>query len=182
MSKFNNLLQPLSCEWVNALTGVMCEENFTDMDSFIDHVRQCHLSFSPDSTHDHTHQGACQWCDCQFKTTSALSKEFKVHVLFHTHHSYLKLLGREYQARLVLPDCHVDPDLANVLPLIEIDLKCQWGRGSCGAEFDCVSDLYAHVHRHVHAASTGDLTCKWMGKYYSTCTLYIVCVCSKNKE
>lgn len=144
------------------------------MDSFISHVSEQHLPPPPAGpAHDHTHTatphtpdsvGVCRWYGCQFKTVSAASKEFTVHVLFHTYHSYLKLLGKEYQDRQVLPVCHVDPGLVNVLPLIEIELKCLWDYGKCGEEFDCVSSFYAHVHGHVHAVATGNLTCRWQGK------------------
>ena len=164
MSKFNHLLEPLPCEWVCPSTGAVCEEAFDNMDCFISHVREQHLLPDQGPSPSHAHQetvGVCHWCDCQFKTVSSASKEFKVHVLFHTYHSYLKLLGKEYQVRQDLPDCQVDPDLANVLPLIEVDLKCQWD--NCGAEFDCVSSLYEHVHRHVHVAGS-DSTCKWQGE------------------
>ena len=170
MSKYNNLLEPLSCEWVCPLTGTLCGESFDNMDSFISHVREEHLpstSLSP-PTHQssqqdaHSTAGVCQWQECQFRTMNTASSEFVIHVLFHPHHSYLKLLGKEYQARQVLPACQIDPELVNVLPLIEVDLKCQWGAGEkCGVEFDCVSNLYSHVHKHV---AKGGLTCRWQGE------------------
>ena len=176
MSKFNRLLQALPCEWVCPVSGDLCDEAFENMEDFLSHIRQRHLPATPDHALllDHAHQaasvqvphdtmGACQWCDCEFKTVSSTAKEFKVHTLFHAYHSYLKLLGKEYQARHDLPVCRVDPDLANTLPLIEVDLRCQWDDGSCGAEFDCVSSLYDHVHRHAHDGS-GDSVCRWQGK------------------
>ena len=170
MSKFNNLLQPLSCEWVCPLTGIVCDESFENMDTFISHVRQQHLPLGPSHSdpgpaHHHLQQdsmGICHWYECQFKAASATSNEFKVHVLFHPHHSYLKLLGKEYQERQILPVCQVNPDLVNVLPLIEVDMRCQWDGGRCGAEFDCVSNLYDHVHKHV---SSSDLICRWQGEW-----------------
>ena len=170
MSKYNNLLEPLSCEWVCPLTGTLCGESFDNMDSFISHVREEHLpstSLSP-PTHQssqqdaHSTAGVCQWQECQFRTMNTASSEFVIHVLFHPHHSYLKLLGKEYQARQVLPACQIDPELVNVLPLIEVDLKCQWGAGEkCGVEFDCVSNLYSHVRKHV---ANGGLTSRWQGE------------------
>ena len=48
-----------------------------------------------------------------------------------------------------------------MLPFIEVDMKCQWENGKCEMEFDCVSNLYAHVHKHV---SGSDLTCRWLGE------------------
>ena len=165
MSKYHSLVQPLQCEWICSLTGLTCGQTFTSVADFTSHVQLFHLT--TDASSPLTGGGACQWSGCGFATLTQTSTEFISHVLFHPYHSYQKLLGAEYQAKHALPVCQLEPDLANVLPAIEVELKCLWHKsGICGVMFESVGEFYKHVHEHV-MCNDGCMTCCWNGRCVS---------------
>lgn len=161
MSKYHSLVQPLQCEWMCSLTGLMCGQSFTSVADFTTHVHDYHVAMESDSLVG----GVCQWKGCDFAALTRTSTEFVSHVLFHPYHSYQKLLGAEYQAKQSLPGCQLEADLANVLPAMEVELKCLWEKdGTCGVMFESVGEFYRHVHDHV-MCSDGCLKCCWNGRY-----------------
>lgn len=160
MSKYPKLLQPLSCEWL--LPAILkCGLSFTDMHHFVSHVRS-HLVLDEEKEEPMY----CNWVGCDFSCSD--SQEYTCHVLFHPYHSYQKLLGLELQVKKGLPACQLDSDMENIVPQLEIELRCQWDNGKCNKIFDSVGDFYAHVHEH--AMGEHSMCCKWKGE--------LVCVCN----
>jgi len=162
MSKYPKLLQPLSCEWL--LPAMLkCGLSFTDMHHFVSHVRS-HLHVVLEEEKEEPMY--CNWVGCDFSCSD--SQEYTCHVLFHPYHSYQKLLGLEVQVKKGLPACQLDSDMENIVPQLEIELRCQWDNGKCNKIFDSVGDFYAHVHEH--AMGERSMCCKWKGE--------LVCVCN----
>lgn len=172
MSKYDSLLQPVFCEWVFPDSNSICGANFSDMNSFTEHVRTSHLQHPSNSEHDSEYHeienreehisGVCQWNGCNFTTLSASSLDFHTHVLYHPYHTFLKLLGSEVQERRKLQSCQIDSNISNLLPSIEVDLQCQWDGGQCGVVFDSIGEFYRHVHNHV--MSSKQYCCCWRGE------------------
>lgn len=151
MSRYPKLLSPIVCEWYSP-TGLPCNCDFKDMLVFQNHVRD----------HGAHTEGLrkCAWNECSFSSTDTTA--FSCHLLYHCYHSYLKLLGCEVLQKSGLPGCQLSNELKGVLPLVEIELRCLWNDGSCGVQFDCPGDFYAHVHDH--AANEANNCCRWKGK------------------
>ena len=167
MSKYASLLQPVFCEWVFPDSNSICGANFSDVNTFTVHVRTSHLQLPSSTDHDSTQNeehlsGVCHWNGCNYTTLSAGSPDFHTHVLYHPYHSYLKLLGSEVQEHRKLSSCQIDSNLSNLLPLIEVELQCQWNEGQCGVVFDSIGEFYRHVHDHV--MSVKQCFCCWGGK------------------
>ena len=166
---YNSLTSPLSCDWVYPDSNLMCGQTYTDMDEFIDHVRQSHIQnpYTPGgeqaTAQEEILSGVCCWSGCNFTSLTLTSPEFINHVLYHPYHAYLKFIGAEVQRQRKLSDCQMDPSLSNLLPPLEVQLQCQWHRGECGVVFDSVGDFYRHAHDHV-TSSKQQLTCLWGGE------------------
>lgn len=157
MSRYLKLLQPLSCEWVFP-TGLKCGLNFTDMHYFTSHVKT-HIALWEKEGEDEE-MVYCSWIGCDFSCSD--SHEYVCHVLFHPYHSYQKLLGSELLEKKGLPSCQLDGDMQNVVPQLEVDLRCQWEEGKCGRRFESVGEFYTHIHDH--AMSEHSMCCKWKGE------------------
>ena len=154
MSKYPNLLRPLSCEWLLP-TALKCGLSFTDMNNFVSHLR-AHLVMDEQEEEP----AYCSWVGCDYSCSD--SQEYVRHVLCHPYHSYQKLLGSEVQAKKGLPTCLLGTDMENVVPQLEIELRCQWDKGKCNKTFDSVGEFYAHLRDH--AMTEHDMCCKWKGE------------------
>ena len=163
MSKYPKLLEAVTCEWVQP-NGVLCGQTFCDMYDFTSHVKE--------HTAESIEAGCCNWLGCDF-SSSADNEEFTHHVLFHPYHSYQKLLGSEHQRKQDLPACQMDGETVNLLPGIDVELKCLWDEGQCGSEFESMGEFYGHVH--THAMTQRDICCKWTGQYCHFSTYKYIC-------
>ena len=157
MSRYLKLLQPLSCEWVLP-TGLKCGLSFTDMHYFTSHVKT-HIALWEKEGEDEEVL-CCSWIGCDFSCSD--SHEYVCHVLFHPYHSYQKLLGSELQNKKGLPSCQLDGDMQNVVPQLEVELRCQWEESKCGRRFESVGEFYRHIHNH--AMSERSMCCRWKGE------------------
>lgn len=148
-STYDKLSRPLVCEWLQRSSGLLCSSAFTEMEAFFTHVREEHVNQSSDLRH-------CQWRACSFEAESP--DNFSRHLLFHVHHSYQKLLGSEYVAKMPeLPPCQAGTAMSNLVPDLEEELRCLWR--DCEAVFDCVAEFYRHLHSH--AMEDTEVKCQW---------------------
>ena len=167
-SKYQDLRSPVVCEWILSTNHSICGCCFTDVTTFSTHVKE-HYEQPVNSD-----AAVCKWAGCDFVTKDGSS--IIEHLLFHPFHMYLKLLGKELQARLNLPICQIDEQYQNLVPPIHGSLKCQWDNGKCTALFESIGEYFFHVQDHV----TAPFQCKWKGTVYSilyTCNACTWCVC-----
>lgn len=94
MSKYELLLQSLSCLWQKP-DGILCGEDFTNAKTFTNHLRNQHLSNRGSTSSGHGGL-VCNWDGCGQAALGSQS-EYVCHVLFHPYHCFLKLLGLELQ-------------------------------------------------------------------------------------
>ena len=137
------------------------------MHSFTSHVKT-HIALWENEGEDEE-VVCCSWIGCDFSCSD--SHEYVCHVLFHPYHSYLKLLGSELQNKKGLPSCQLDGDMQNVVPQLEVELRCQWEESKCGRRFESVGEFYTHIHNH--AMSERSMCCRWKGESQF---VYIWCV------
>ena len=153
-SKNPELRVPLRCEWTTS-DGSECAACFSDVSTFASHVRDHYRRLFGSM------KLACCWNGCDFmsKEGSALIQ----HILFHPFHSYLKLLGAEIQTKFQLPSCQIDEQYKNLVPSLQVALRCQWDGGKCVSEFDSVGDFFFHARKHVMMQDNRCCQCKWKG-------------------
>ena len=98
MSKYERLLEPLSCLWKTDSGGPVCGERFLDMKLFTAHVRNQHIPQDPEEeTGEGSQEILCGWSGCEQVVVGTFNKDYISHVLFHPYHCFLKLLGSEFQ-------------------------------------------------------------------------------------
>ena len=153
-SKYQELRVPVSCEWANP-EGDVCGVCFGDVPTFISHVKgHC----DPPSS---SARIVCAWKGCDFMSVE--HETILQHILFHPFHTFLKLLGSEFQRKFELPICQIDEQYKNLVPPILIPLRCQWNNGQCMAVFESVGDFFLHLRDHVTLLNTGCFICRWKG-------------------
>ena len=165
-SKYDQLQSSVSCEW-NSSGGGWCGATFSDIPRFLSHVRgHCNPP-------DESLPIFCGWNGCDF--TTAEHEVFCQHVILHPYHTFLKLLGAEFQSKYHLPPCQIDEQYKNVVPSLPFPLKCFWNSGQCMALFENVQEYFHHLRQHV--SSEEKHCCKWKGLsmiyYYTLSFLYV---------
>ena len=102
MSKYEHLLEPVSCRWLIDLEGTQCMETFTDTRQLTEHVKTEHILSEEAARRSEggTSNGGilCGWGGCGQVILGGESA-YAAHVSFHPYHCFLKLLGAELQVR-----------------------------------------------------------------------------------
>lgn len=157
-SKYHDLHVPLECEWTSS-DGSRCGTCFSNVPALSSHVKEHYKRLY---IYTESRPQICCWSGCDFVANE--SDTVIQHILFHPFHSYLKLLGAELKAKFQLPNCQIDEQYKNLVPPLQIALKCQWDNGNCVAEFEGTGDFFIHVREHVMTIDT-QCCCKWKGIY-----------------
>lgn len=153
----------LQCQWITQ-DGILCGLLFGSLDTLLTHLKYIHLNVE---SSDQSTTRICSWYLCQFSCFRPL--EYRQHVMFHAHHSFLKQKGTEFQLKKGLPQCQLNSEMVNVVPPLDVELVCLWESGEgegvrCDQTFEDVTHFYSHVKEHVEKDV---IKCGWSGK--STC-------------
>ena len=157
---------PVLCEWTGPENEGVCGVAFGDISTFSSHVKDHGVRFISQNS------AVCPWNGCDF--TAAERDTFLQHILFHPFHTFLKVLGAEFQAKFELPACQIDERFKNMVPPIPVPLKCYWNGGMCLKEFEDVGEFFPHVRDHV--VQDIGYQCQWKGECKGWWACMYVCI------
>ncbi|XP_044268705.1 histone H4 transcription factor-like isoform X2 [Tribolium madens] len=152
----------LTCEWDS------CYQDFTELVSFINHLKQ-HLQ-----NYSLIGEGDCCWSGCTYVASSML--DLNQHVCYHAYHTKLISRGKSVLYRTNLPECTLTEHF--VIPVTPDGYLCEWEY--CNERFETVFEFFDHVQIHVYhnpkSNKEGVITCCWKGcthktKFRSQCRL-----------